>query len=198
MNHESEETKKKKTIALKASKEENEDVGDEDREMALITTQFKKFLRQQRKRPFKKHLQKDESSKKEEVICYECNKPGHYKNYCPKLKKNKEHSKKKKAMMATWSDNDDSSSVEESNGEVANIAFMAIENEDENEVQFSYSFDELHLVEYCEILSLKYSSLKKLNKALSCKIDELKTSSTLNNKDRKKIDDLEKENDSLS
>ncbi|GAV57972.1 UBN2 domain-containing protein, partial [Cephalotus follicularis] len=41
-NHESVETKKKKTIALRASKEESE--SDEDGDMALITTQFKKFL----------------------------------------------------------------------------------------------------------------------------------------------------------
>ncbi|GAV71018.1 LOW QUALITY PROTEIN: zf-CCHC domain-containing protein/UBN2 domain-containing protein, partial [Cephalotus follicularis] len=122
------------------------------------------------KRPFKKQIEKGESSKKEEVICHECNKPGHYKSDCPKLKKNKEHSKKKKVMMATWSDSDDSSSDEESEGEVANIAFMAIENKDENVVYLStsLSFDELQdiydeLVEYFENLSLKHSSLKKLN-----------------------------------
>ncbi|GAV86638.1 zf-CCHC domain-containing protein/UBN2 domain-containing protein, partial [Cephalotus follicularis] len=138
--------------------------------------------RQQGKRPFKKHLQKGESSKKEEVICYKCNKPGHYKNDCPKLKKNKEHSKKKKAMMATWSDSADSNSDGDSDGDVANIASMTIENEEENEVHIStsLSFDELHhiydeLVEYSENLSLKHSSLKKLNNALTCKIEELKT-----------------------
>ncbi|GAV75353.1 zf-CCHC domain-containing protein [Cephalotus follicularis] len=153
--------------------------------MALITRKFKKFLsnkRQQEKRPLKKHLQNGESSKKEEVICYECNKPGHYKSDCPKLKRNKEHSKKKKAVMATWSDSDNSSSDEESNGEVANIAFMEIENEEENKVHLStsFSFDELQdaydeLVEYSKNLSLKHSYIKKLNNALNCKIEELKT-----------------------
>ncbi|GAV71562.1 UBN2 domain-containing protein, partial [Cephalotus follicularis] len=52
-NHESEATKKKKNVAFSASKEENEDVSDEDEEMALITRKFKKFLpnkRQQGKR----------------------------------------------------------------------------------------------------------------------------------------------------
>ncbi|GAV87563.1 LOW QUALITY PROTEIN: zf-CCHC domain-containing protein/UBN2 domain-containing protein [Cephalotus follicularis] len=129
------------------------------------------------KRRFKKHLKKGESSKKEEVTCYECNKLGHYKSDCPKLKKNKEHSKKKKEMMATWSDSDNSSFDEESDGEVANIAFIAFENEEENQVHFStcFSFDELQdaydeLVEYSENLSLKHSSLKKLNNALTCKI----------------------------
>ncbi|GAV60953.1 LOW QUALITY PROTEIN: UBN2 domain-containing protein, partial [Cephalotus follicularis] len=119
MNHESEEIKKK-TVALKVSKEENEDVSDKDGVMDLITTQFKKFLKSQK---------------------------GHYKYECPMLtkkeqfKKNKEQSKKKKAMIATWSDSDYSSSDEESDGEEANITSMAIENEEEDEVQFS--FDEL-------------------------------------------------------
>ncbi|GAV76430.1 UBN2 domain-containing protein, partial [Cephalotus follicularis] len=48
---------------------------------------------------------------------------------CPKLKKKKD---KKKAMITTWSDIDDSSSDEDENEEIANIAFMAME--DENEV----------------------------------------------------------------
>ncbi|GAV62316.1 LOW QUALITY PROTEIN: zf-CCHC domain-containing protein/UBN2 domain-containing protein, partial [Cephalotus follicularis] len=111
----------------------------------------------------KKNPQKEESSKKDKVICYECNKPRHYKNECPKLKKNKEHFKKKKVMIATWSDSDYSSSHEE---EVANVAFMAIEKEEEDEVQFTYSFDELQnayeksFYEY-ENVSLKNITLKK-------------------------------------
>ncbi|GAV58131.1 hypothetical protein CFOL_v3_01665 [Cephalotus follicularis] len=168
---------------------------------------FTKFLsnkRQQGNRPFKKHLKKGELSNKEEVICYECNKLGHYKIDYPKLKKNKEHSKKKKAMMATWSDNDDSSSDEESDGKVANIAFMAIENEEENEVHLStyFSFDELQdaydeLVEYSENLSLKHSALKKLNNALTCKIEELKTNALELEKYKERANSLEKENESL-
>ncbi|GAV76039.1 hypothetical protein CFOL_v3_19514 [Cephalotus follicularis] len=106
--------------------------------------------------------------------------------------------------MATWSDSDDSSSDEESDGEVANIAFMAIENEEENEVRLSTSFcfyelqdayDEL--VEYSENLSLKHSSLKKLNDALTCKIVELKTNVLELEKDKEMANSLEKENESL-
>ncbi|GAV62736.1 zf-CCHC domain-containing protein [Cephalotus follicularis] len=106
-NHEHVEVKKKKSIALKASKEESE--SDEDGDVALITSQFKKFLKSQRgKKALKKFPHNVESSKKEEPTCYECKKPGHYKNECPALKKKekfiKEHSKKKKAMVATWDD----------------------------------------------------------------------------------------------
>ncbi|GAV65569.1 LOW QUALITY PROTEIN: UBN2 domain-containing protein, partial [Cephalotus follicularis] len=136
----------------------------------------KKFLRQQRKKPFKKHLKEGKSSKREEVICYECNKPRHYKNECPKLK-NKEHSKKKKAMMATWSDSDDSNSDEESNEEIAHIAFMTIEKEEEDEVQFS--FDELQsayetlFYEY-ENVNLKNRTHKKNVLSLSKENESLK------------------------
>ncbi|GAV59895.1 UBN2 domain-containing protein, partial [Cephalotus follicularis] len=47
--------------------------------------------------------------------------------------------KKKKAMIATWEDSDDSSSDEEAIEEVAQLALMAIEEEDCDEV----TYDEL-------------------------------------------------------
>ncbi|GAV84312.1 UBN2 domain-containing protein, partial [Cephalotus follicularis] len=64
-----------------------------------------------------------------------------YPNQELQFKKKNKHSKKKKATKATWSDNDYSSSDEESDGEVANIAFMAMEEEEKDELHFS--FDEL-------------------------------------------------------
>ncbi|GAV84422.1 hypothetical protein CFOL_v3_27866 [Cephalotus follicularis] len=67
-NHESEVIKVRKTIALRASKEVNE--SDEDGDMTLITSQFKKFLKSQKdKKAFKKYPKKEESSKREELIC---------------------------------------------------------------------------------------------------------------------------------
>ncbi|GAV57414.1 LOW QUALITY PROTEIN: zf-CCHC domain-containing protein/UBN2 domain-containing protein, partial [Cephalotus follicularis] len=147
-NHEHVEVKKKKSITFKASKEVSES-----------------------KKSFKKNFPQDEEpSKREEPTCYECKKPGHFKNDCPNLKKKEqfkkknEYSKKKKAMVATWSDSDSSSSEEESDEEVAHIAFMAIEDEVENEVNFT--FDELQkayeklYVEY-ENVCLKNKTLKK-------------------------------------
>ncbi|GAV91919.1 UBN2 domain-containing protein, partial [Cephalotus follicularis] len=117
-NHENVEVKKNKSIALKASKEDSE--SDEDGDVALITSQFKKFLK------------------------------SHFKNECPNLKKKekfiKEHSKKKKAMVATWDDSDFSSSEEESDEEVVNFALMAMEedsSEDESENEVNFTFDEL-------------------------------------------------------
>ncbi|GAV75581.1 zf-CCHC domain-containing protein/DUF4219 domain-containing protein, partial [Cephalotus follicularis] len=93
---------------------------------------------------------KDKDEK--EVVCYECGKPGHIRPECPKLKKKKENFKKE-AMIATWSDSDDSSSDnEDENEEVANIAFM--EMEDDIEVtSSSLSFNELKC-EYDELLDV--------------------------------------------
>ncbi|GAV58074.1 hypothetical protein CFOL_v3_01610, partial [Cephalotus follicularis] len=97
-----------------------------------------------------------------EVICYECNKPGNIRPDCPKLNKNKD---KKKAMIATWSDNGDSSSDEDKNEEIANIAFMAME--DDNEVcSTSLSYSDLQneyneLIDVLDDLNKEYQLLKK-------------------------------------
>ncbi|GAV86464.1 DUF4219 domain-containing protein/UBN2 domain-containing protein, partial [Cephalotus follicularis] len=64
-------------------------LSEEDDEITLISKQFKKFLKSQKgKKAFKMRFSQDEeSSKKEEPTCYECNKPCHFKNECPNLKK---------------------------------------------------------------------------------------------------------------
>ncbi|GAV59552.1 hypothetical protein CFOL_v3_03083 [Cephalotus follicularis] len=182
-NHENVEVKKKKSITFKASKEESE--SDEDGDVALITSQFKRFLKNRKgKKAFKKEFLQDE----EEPTCYESNKPGHFKNECPNLKKKEqfrkknEYFKKNKAMVATWSDSDPSSSEEESDEEVAHIAYMAIEDEEENEVNFT--FDELQnayenlYVEY-ENVCLKNKTLKKNAMSMTKEIESLKDKNSL-------------------
>ena len=69
----------------------------------------------------------------------------------------------KKAMMATWSESEESSE-EENDKEVANICFMAIDELDE--VNYNFSDEAMHdvfeeLYEEFEKLSLKNNSLKK-------------------------------------
>ncbi|GAV61587.1 LOW QUALITY PROTEIN: UBN2 domain-containing protein [Cephalotus follicularis] len=150
------------------------------------------------KKTFKKYPHKEESIKKEELICYECKKPGYFKSDCLSLKKksNKsyEHSKKKKSMGATWDDSDESSSDEESDGEVANIAFMAIEDEEEDGVHFS--FDELQ--DAYENLFHEYKNVCLKNKSLKKNaISMLKEIETLKNENNSYINEIENLNVSL-
>ncbi|GAV73883.1 LOW QUALITY PROTEIN: zf-CCHC domain-containing protein/UBN2 domain-containing protein, partial [Cephalotus follicularis] len=178
-DNEEEKEKEKKIVALKSSA--NEEIeGDSDQEMALITRRFKKFLA-------------SEPSKIEEIICYECNKPGHYKSDCPRLKK-KEQVKKKKAMIATWEDSDDSSSEEEANEEVAQLALMAIEEEEDCD---EVTYDELVLL--VEKYTCIISELKKKVKCLNIENKELKSTSIslLDKEDKNKIEILEEENKNL-
>ncbi|GAV62604.1 zf-CCHC domain-containing protein/UBN2 domain-containing protein [Cephalotus follicularis] len=201
-NHEHVEVKKNKSITLKASKEESE--SDEDGDVALITSQFKKFLESQKgKKAVKKFPHNVESSKKEEPTCYECKKSGHFKNECPNLKKKekfiKEHSKKKKAMVATWDDSDSSSSEEESDEEVVNFALMAMEEDtsvDESKNEVNFTFDELqnayeNLFKEYECVCLKNKALKKNAISMSNEIENLKKE---NSKYINEIDSLQSKN----
>ncbi|GAV92289.1 zf-CCHC domain-containing protein/UBN2 domain-containing protein, partial [Cephalotus follicularis] len=202
-NHEHVEVKKKKSIALKASKEESE--SDEEGDVALITSQFKKFLKSQKgKKALKKFPHNVKSSKKEEPTCYECKKPGHFKNECPNLKKKekfiKEHSKKKKAMIATWDDSDLSSSEESgSDEEVVNFALMAMEedtSEDESKNEVNFTFDELQnayekLYDEYESVCIKNKSLKKNAISMTKELETLKNE---NSKFLKEIESLKDKN----
>ncbi|GAV70883.1 zf-CCHC domain-containing protein/UBN2 domain-containing protein, partial [Cephalotus follicularis] len=141
---------------------------------------------QKGKKASKKFPHNVESSKKEEPTCFECKKPGHFKNECPNLKKkerfNKEHSKKKKAMVATWDDSDSSSFEEESDEEVVNFALVALEEDtsgDESENEVNFTFDELqnayeNLFKEYENICLKNKSLKKNAISMSNEIENLK------------------------
>ncbi|GAV73935.1 hypothetical protein CFOL_v3_17418 [Cephalotus follicularis] len=96
-------------------------------------------------------------------------------------------------MVATWSDSDPSTSEEESDEEVAHIAYMAIEDE-EDEVNFS--FDELQnayeklYIEY-ENVCLRNKSLKKSTISMSKEIDDLKNE---NSKHLNEIESLKDKN----
>ncbi|GKV11371.1 hypothetical protein SLEP1_g22635 [Rubroshorea leprosula] len=131
--------KKKKNVAFKASnqKEENEDDASNDEHSneeditKLISKEVKRFMKKNIK---SKLAKKDEGeSTKRSVKCYECNKMGHYRNECPKLKKGERKNKKsmkKKAFTATWSNDETNSTESESSLEngVANLCFMAQED----------------------------------------------------------------------
>uniref|UniRef100_A0A2N9H9S1 CCHC-type domain-containing protein n=1 Tax=Fagus sylvatica TaxID=28930 RepID=A0A2N9H9S1_FAGSY len=105
---------------------------DEEEEIALMTRNFKKFLKKKKgfgRRFPKKGENKGESSKTETPTCYKCKKQGHYKNECPQV--NKEKMKyKKKALKVTWDDSDESDSDNNSSdNEVANLCLLGYINE---------------------------------------------------------------------
>ncbi|OAY23990.2 hypothetical protein MANES_18G120350v8 [Manihot esculenta] len=148
-------SKMKKNIALRIASEdtseEEEEISEEELALFIPRKNFRK--------------EKGESSKKEVVICYECNKPGHYKVDCPKLKKPIKKFKKK-AFKATW---DESSDTEEEDvgDEIANMCFMALE-ESSNE----FSYDEL--VDALKLMNDELEKSHKKNKILKCELASFK------------------------
>ena len=169
-----EEAKPKRSLALKSSHQESEEEEEEsgdDKEMALLTKRFKRFMRKEKsfnKKYNNKEVPKGEPSKRDPPTCFECHKPGHYKSDCPRL--NKEGKKfKRKALKVTWDDSEGSESEqEESENEMANFCLMAkgdevnlLNNDDE-----LYSYEELQdayneLYENTIKLHAKYKTLKK-------------------------------------
>ena len=117
----------------------------------MLIRNFKKFLRKQhtlRIRDFNKKYKGDGKKKTKEVTCYEYKKSGHIRSECPKLKsKNKRAKDRKKAFKATWDDTSKSEREEEQD-EVANLCFMALE--DDNELpSTSYSCFDDNCDDYC-------------------------------------------------
>ena len=115
----------------------------------MLTRNFNRLLKRKhpsRIRDFNKKCEEEGKKKTKEVTCYECKKLGHIKSECPKLKfKNKGAKDKKKAFKATWDDISESE-IEEEQGEVANLCFMALENDIEvpstSNSSFNNDFDD--------------------------------------------------------
>ncbi|GAV92238.1 zf-CCHC domain-containing protein, partial [Cephalotus follicularis] len=142
-------------------------LGLEEEDYVLFVKRFTKFAKMNKARRFlKKNPNKGEGNKMDPPTCFECNKPGHIKADCPQVRKKK--FSKKKALKA-WHLSDDDSSDEEVTEQVANLCFMASSDNEEsdNEVDDSYSFDELQyafdefLIQFKNKCS-QYSSLKKM------------------------------------
>ena len=140
----------------------------------MITRKLNKYMRSERFRGRKftsrRDLSKKESSshgdkkkweEKIDLMCFKCKKPGHIKYDCP-LYKSEAKRRMKKAMMGTLSESEESSD-EQKDKEVANMCFMAIDELDE--VNFNFSDEDMHdvfeeLYKDFEKLSLKNNSLK--------------------------------------
>ena len=71
-------------------------------------------------------LKYDSKKERPEIICYECDQPGHVKTNCSKLNERSKKEKQRKAMVTTQSTGEKSSSESEDNiNDVANVCLMA-------------------------------------------------------------------------
>ena len=138
---------KRKAIALKASQEDSDEDSNEescDDEIAMLTKNFNRFLKRKfpsKLKTFNKKYEGEGKMKIKEVNCYECKKPGHIKSECPKLRhKSKGAKERRKAFKATW-DDASKSEVEEDQDEVANLCFMAFEDDIEVPSSSNSSFN---------------------------------------------------------
>ncbi|GKV11067.1 hypothetical protein SLEP1_g22353 [Rubroshorea leprosula] len=179
------EKKKKKDVAFKASNQKEkseEDASDGENISTLISREVRRFMKKNIK---SKLAKRDEGeSTKRSVKYYECNKMGHYRKECPKLKKGERKNKKsmkKKAFSATWSNDETSSTESESSLEngVANLCFMAQE-ESYNDEEGRIFGTSIHLPSW----STLSQHLPKSWEAKKTIIEEAKNLSTL------KLDDF--------
>ncbi|KAL5540959.1 hypothetical protein UlMin_044251 [Ulmus minor] len=152
-------TEKEKNLAFSSSTSYD----DGEKDIALLAKRFKFFLKYDRKNRRKFIKEADEHPKQSEIICYECNKPGHYRSECPQLKQGR-----KKAMLATWDDSDSSDSESEKD-ECANVCFMTIHDELINSELDSSNFSFAELLDAFEELHIEFEILISKNKALKNK-----------------------------
>ncbi|MQM05546.1 hypothetical protein Taro_038363 [Colocasia esculenta] len=144
---------KNSSSSKKDIQQESDDNGasndSENDEMAMLTRQFKKFLKFKRKGSgnLKSFQKKDSSSKFDSnrksnmIVCYECKKPGHMREECPELKKKLKEDKftfkKAKAMLATWSDEDEDEDAQ-ATSRYEEIHCLMARSEDSTEVNSSF------------------------------------------------------------
>ncbi|KAI5400592.1 hypothetical protein KIW84_065469 [Lathyrus oleraceus] len=116
---------------------EKENSNDEE-ELSLLTRRVKQLWRKRnnnfrRPRPMGDRSESTSRGKSnKDITCYECKETGHYRNECPKLKKESSRRKNfkkssfrtKKGLMATWDDSGSDSSELDSE-EPENVALMA-------------------------------------------------------------------------
>ncbi|XVF19293.1 hypothetical protein REPUB_Repub11eG0097800 [Reevesia pubescens] len=206
---------KKKSITLKVSSFEDKliqlsNISEDDDKLALAARWFNRLLlkrnpryeKRSKRRDFnpswkKKGKEEFKNFKQDQVVCYGCKQPGHYKYECPKLEEEKgkwsKEKKNKKAMVATWSDSDSSNSDDESEeiDAKANLCLMANDqSSDDDEVtsnsNFNISYEELENEHYD--LILEYEKLLNICTKLKQNLVDLKCEFT----------NVQNENDALS
>ncbi|XP_057985288.1 uncharacterized protein LOC131170241 [Hevea brasiliensis] len=159
----SQEDELRKTIAFKAASSDSSNCSSDEDDLAMITRRFKKAFKK------RGETSKDQS----EIKRFECNKPGHIKPNCPKLRKKNSKDKSKKALVAGWMDSDDSSSDNSSDKEVAHICLMALEEDkpessQQREINAEVNnSDSLSIEDYEEAFAKLYEEYKVYKKKCS-------------------------------
>lgn len=183
----------------------------------MLTRNFNKFLKKKyssKTRDFNKKYEGAGKKKTKEVTFYECKKPGHFKSECPKLKfKSKGVKKRKKAFKAIWNDSSESEKEEEQQ-KVANLCFMALEDNIEvpstSNSSFNDNFNDYYhdnddnddeasivskLMLKCKSLLSKKNHYKHELTSLTKEFENLKNeSSSLSISNTKLVNDLKKLN----
>jgi hypothetical protein len=175
----SERRKSDRTKAFQAETEDADDSepedSDDEEELSLLTRRVKQLWKKRNnnfRRPRPRGDRSESTSKgktNKDITCYECKETGHYRNECPKLKKDnprKESFKKntfrtKKGLMATWDDSESGSSESDSD-EQANVAFMATTSRSSSDEESEEVFSELSRSDLESCLSETLSSYQKL------------------------------------
>lgn len=124
-----------KTLKAKEKETPKEDTSQEvqpnEKEMALIT---KRLYSSSKKRQQCRRRQKESSSRyelsKDNIICFEYQKPGHIRADCPQLK---EKGKKKAMAINTTQSDDDFLEESDEDLEVANLCLIAEEEDSSDE-----------------------------------------------------------------
>ncbi|XP_057997284.1 uncharacterized protein LOC131176299 [Hevea brasiliensis] len=187
----SQEDELKKTTAFKAASSDSSNSSSDEDDLAMITRRFKKAFKKggsKYKKFLKKYSLKGETSKDQsEIKCFECNKPGHIKPNCPKLKKKNSKDKSKKALIAGWMDSDDSSSDNSSDKEVAHICLMALEEDKSESSQRreinteANNSDSLSIEDYEDAFAKLYEEYKVYKKKCSVLNKEIASLRSENN-----------------
>ena len=168
-----EEQKKDRGLALKAHKDIDSDLEDED--MALMSRKFKKFFKKVKENNKRKDFSKSRNTPKEQLTgCFKCGKPDHLVKNCPLLREDQmpEHPRKQgrkhpvnnlgkrfsKAMLAAWGDSSEDEGESEAEEEV--VALMAqsdSDSSDESTISLSDLKNKVHGLNKATLEELLYN-----------------------------------------
>ncbi|KAG4921627.1 hypothetical protein JHK82_050590 [Glycine max] len=146
-----------KALAINDALEEeydDDDSDEEDEKLSLITRKIRKMWKNKNSSRFNSFSKRSFHKKeKSAIICYECKKPGHFKN--------KFFKSKKKSLMSTWED------LDEDNEEEANLLLDASSNDEDPQPYDTINSDgeEVIFKSKQDLIKREDEDLKKIHQA---------------------------------